>query len=189
MPVIRYFVLMVVLIYSGCSTDNESKKNGGSAETSATEKLSDSLRSQRIDEVFRTGRRLGSDERGIRTRHGKPDETIYSDTTNRHTGDSDQVFRLIYPNMEFEIYRVHAEGKELLMETILRRDEARPFSLFQKFETRESTEKNLGTPGHTFNQEETTVLEYETLKGAPQFVLFFFEDNVLQKIQWDYYID
>jgi hypothetical protein len=134
--------------------------------------------------------RFGDTESSLSRCLGAPIEVTVDTVANLHTGEPDNVLRIAYPGILYSIYRVLADGKEILF----------------KVEAFGPTEElalgiSVGVPwSHVLEQlgvptgEEQSaaggfVAHYVVDEFVEETVTFWVEGGVVSRISWDYYID
>lgn len=194
----RSFACLFFLVFIGCgSGESPGPEGAGPSDTVETTApgagggdLADGASPAPVDRVVEAGRALGTTEAEIRARFGEPVDLVRADTTNAHTGETDQVIRMRYPGLAFELYRVAAGDKELLMETTLEDHPAAETLPFRIGASRAEVEAYLGDPQQTSSAAgETIRLTYESTGPASDYVNLYFSGDRLQTVEWAYYVD
>jgi hypothetical protein len=185
-------ILATSLICASCAPEKEPQTDQEQqlADDDGDE-VSDQTRGDRIRDIVQTGRSLGATIDAITSNFGEPQDIVASDTINPHTGDSDRVVRLKYPEMEFELYQTRDGDRELLMETVLMGERAAEALPEEMRRSRDGITSYLGEPWQTTSPDDsTTIVRYETLDvGAPDILSFYLVDGEIRKVTWGYYVD
>lgn len=191
----KLLIFLVAFSIISC-TSQKSEEPGADSQQDTTsfadwQDNTDNVHGNRIMEIIEIGYSMGETEAEIHANFGPPDDVALSETKNRHTGETDKILHLKYPGLEFELYRVSDSGKELLMSTILTNRQISQRLPFQIGATKAEIENYLGEPTQTATPNQNTeILQYETPgMGASSYLLLHFSGNLLQEVEWDYYVD
>ena len=135
-------------------------------------------------------KRFGDTEASLARCLGAPLDVTVDTVANLHTGEPDNVLHITYPGVRYSIYRVLADGKEILF----------------KVEAFAPTEElalgiSVGVPwSHVLEELGAPTDEDRSAAGilsahyvvdrfVEETVTFWVEDGVVSRISWDYYID
>ena len=134
--------------------------------------------------------RFGNTEASLSRCLGTPLEVTVDTVSNIHTGEPDNILHVLYPGIQYTIYRVLADGKEIVfkVEAFAPTEElalgirvGSPWSLVLE---------ELGTPAYEEQGEAGGfVARYVVEQFAEETVTFWIQDGTVSKITWDYYID
>ena len=137
-----------------------------------------------------SAKRFGDTEASLSHCLGAPLEVTIDTVTNIHTDEQDNILHITYAGIRYSIYRVLADGKEILfrVEAFAPTDELAfgirvgvPWSLVLQ---------RLGTPTGEEQSSPGTLVAYYLIEGFVQeTVTFRAENGVVSEIDWDYYID
>lgn len=134
--------------------------------------------------------RFGDTETSLLNCLGTPLKIAVDTIANIHTGEPDNILDITYPGIRYTIYRILADGKEILFrveafapteELVLGIRVGVPWS---------HVLQELGTP--TSEDQSPTggfVAHYVVDQFVEETVTFWVDDGIVSKIIWDYYID
>ena len=150
---------------------------------------SDSVNSAR--QIFLVApQKFGNTEASLSRCLGAPLEVAVDTVTNIHTDEPDNILHLTYPGIRYSIYRVLADGKEILfkVEAFGATDEL-AFGIRVGVPWTHVLEQ-LGTP----NDEDRSspgvlVAHYRIEDFVEETVTFRVENGIVAAVIWDYYID
>lgn len=190
----RGLSILLLLLFLGCppaDRDDVDPALPEDVETPDPEDVTDDERARRMDEVMQEGRGLGESASAIEDRFGAPSDVVRTDTTNPHTGARDEIIRLEYPGLTFELYRVTEDPRDLLMKSVVADPETSQGLQFPIGTPMGAVRANLGEPVRERSPEDdVVVLTYETMGiGPEEYVTFHFREGRLEKMEWDYYVD
>lgn len=156
---------------------------------STSDFASDSVSSAR--QVFLVApQRFGNTEASLSRCLGEPLMVQIDTVTNIHTEKPDNILHLTYPGLRFSIYRVLADGKEILfqVEAFGPADEL-AFGIRVGVPWTHVLEQ-LGTPtDEDRSSSGVLVAHYLVDDFAEETVTFRVENGIVSAIVWDYYID
>ena len=137
-----------------------------------------------------SAKRFGDTEASLSSCLGTPSEFAVDTVANLHTGEPDNILRITYPGIRYTIYRVLADGKEILfhVEAFAPTEELAlgihvgvPWS---------HVLEELGPPSDEgLSTDASLVARYVVGTFVEETVTFWVEDGAVNRISWDYYID
>jgi hypothetical protein len=134
--------------------------------------------------------RFGDTEASLLNNLGTPLKIAVDTIANIHTGEPDNILDITYPGIRYTIYRVSADGKEILfrVEAFAPTEE---LALGIRVGVAWShVLQELGAP--TREDQNPTggfVAHYVVDQFVEETVTFWVDDGIVSKIVWDYYID
>jgi len=135
-------------------------------------------------------KRFGDTEVSLTRCLGVPLEVVVDTVSNLHTGEPDHILHITYPGIRYSIYRVLADGKEILFRV-------------EAFAPTEELALGIGVGvpwSHVLQQlgaptdedrraEDVFVARYVVDQFVEETVTVWVEDGIVSRISWDYYID
>lgn len=144
-----------------------------------------------VQRLYDYGSGFGHSRRTIGDRLGPPVETVAEPTQNRYVAAIDSVFELRYPGLSFLVYRVSADGRELLM-SIWLTDPGHdlPGGIRVGRTDRAALLARVGPPAETDSAADTLRLWYQRpTEGAEEYVQFHTLRDTVRAVRWIYYVD
>ena len=135
-------------------------------------------------------KRYGDTEASLLNCLGTPLEITVDTIANIHTGEPDNILDITYPGIRYTIYRVLADGKEILFRVeALAPTEALALGIRVGVAWSHVLQE-LGAP--TREDQSSTgsfVARYVVDQFVEETVTFWVDDGIVSKIIWGYYID
>jgi hypothetical protein len=135
-------------------------------------------------------KRFGRTESGLRSCLGEPLKLLVDTVSNIHTDEPDVVLTFVYPGIRYKIYRVLANGKDILFEVLSDGPTSElAFGIRVGIPYSQVVEA-LGPPTHENPSDGGAVdAVYLVDEFLSESFRFWVENGVVTRITWSFYID
>ena len=137
-----------------------------------------------------SAKRFGDTEASLSRCLGSPLEMTIDTVSNLHTGEPDNILHITYPGIRYSIYRVLADGKEILFEVEVF-ENTRELALGINVGVEWARVLDLlGAPTREEQGAQGMLIaDYVADEFMSETVTFWVENGVVSRILWSYYID
>lgn len=131
--------------------------------------------------------KLGKTRAEIISNLGNPENMEMKKVKNIHYPDEiiDEIYELFYDGLYIRIYKATAGDREFIEYLSITSDRFKIKWGLNIGSSKEEVKNILGNP----IKEDSDVFTYEYTDGYPDHVYFYFRDNAVYRIDWEFWID